>query len=96
MHSHQKNRLLLVACLLTIMGCDSNRHEPELSVEELVATLEKVSLDTEAQVQNVVANAASSPRAIMFVHVDWAPMEPSADCLSNSRSTINEFTLRDQ
>jgi hypothetical protein len=50
--------------------------ERRSAIAELAASLVGARLETEADVQAVVANAARSRRAIMFVHVDWAIMEP--------------------
>src|SRR5690349_2721102 len=78
-------RFVTGVCLLVLLGCARTPQQPamsvtaappEVSVAELAAKLEKTSLESEAEVAGVVANAAAAPRAIMFVHVDWAPMEP--------------------
>lgn len=63
-----------MACWLSLLSCRCDRPPAETPVDEFVATLERVDFDTEAQVETVVANAASSTRAIVFVHVDWALM----------------------
>jgi hypothetical protein len=57
-------------------GCNHSEPKREVPLEELVVSLAHASLETEADVQAVVSDAARSPRAIMFVHVDWAIMEP--------------------
>lgn len=91
-------RLLVLLCMLAIWGCNRDAPETEvrvdetvasLEVDELVASFDNVNLETEADVQHVVSNAAASPRAIMFVHLDWASMEPQ-------RTRFAEFMLEYQ
>lgn len=69
-------RILIAAFVLMIVGCDRNEPESKTQVAGLVATFASASLETEADVANVVSNAAASQRAIMFVNLDWAIMEP--------------------
>lgn len=74
--------LCAVVCVLACVSCD--RTEPQvavivrpsvgLRVDEIVTSLEDASLETEADVERAVANASASERAVIFVHVDWAPM----------------------
>jgi hypothetical protein len=62
-----------------LLGCQQREYtpiEPVTQVQELARTLSAVQLRTEADVQGVVSHAAACERAILFVNVDWAIMEP--------------------
>jgi hypothetical protein len=68
--------LLPLVCAITLFGCIRSE-EPQgmMTVEDLVTSLNAARLETEAAVQAAVSNAANARAAIIFVHVDWAPME---------------------
>ncbi len=68
--------LLLLLCGLTLLGCNRNE-APKFNVnpENLMTSLDRVSVETETAVQAAVSNAVHATRAIVFVHVDWAPMK---------------------
>lgn len=85
-YSHFLIRIPATICVLVFLGCDRHEESPEMPVDELVASLSSASLETEDDVQRVVSNAAASPRAVMFVHLDWAIMEPQ-------RTRFVEFVL---
>src|SRR5690606_9152797 len=55
------------------------RHKREQQIELQLTSFSAASLDTPEQVEHVVANAASSERAVLFIHVDWAIMSPQHD-----------------
>jgi hypothetical protein len=67
---------IFVAVSLANCGCNRTQTEVALTADELAQTFAAVNAVTEADVQSVVSNAAASERAIMFIHVDWALMEP--------------------
>lgn len=48
-------------------------HAPYTNV--LSRDLSAANLDSEEAVQRVVSNAVASRRAVLLIHVDWAPME---------------------
>jgi hypothetical protein len=79
--------LSFVLGLAMLIGC--SKRDPELTVDMLAGSLQDVNLETEADVQAAVSNAAGAPRAIIFVHVDWAIMEPQ-------RTVFAEFMLEYQ
>ncbi len=68
--------LFVTICVLSPIGCERDSRNADLAVKEMVASFESAKLETEADVERVVTNAATSERAIMFVNVDWAIMEP--------------------
>src|SRR4051812_34240044 len=88
-YSHLQAGFITAAFLLAVMGCDRNKSNPAMSVDELAAILPSTSRKTEDYVQHVVSNAAASPRAIIFVHVDWSFM-------TIQRKRLAEFMLEDQ
>lgn len=63
-------------CALAPLGCERASQNVDLPVNEMVASFESAKLESKEDVQRVVTNAALSERAIMFVNVDWAIMEP--------------------
>ena len=63
-------------CVAAPIGCERESQNSDLPLNEMVASFESARLETEEDVQRVVTNAALSERAIMFVNVDWAFMEP--------------------
>lgn len=75
-------RVSLLGCLLMLLGCNGGSAPDEASpdsdwnVDVIAASLKEARLKTEGDVQGAVTNAARSSRAVLFVHVDWAPMEP--------------------
>jgi hypothetical protein len=62
--------VMVVGCTGTEVGIESNVIEIEFSVPHL---------ETPAQVENALRNAINSDRAIVFVHLDWAIMQPQRD-----------------
>lgn len=75
-----ESRLLLILVLLPSIatnGCEiALRHKSE-QIEAIAQDLESVDFSTPAQTQFAVANAANSPKAVMFVHLDWTMELPS-------------------
>lgn len=61
--------------------------DAEVRIGELATALASVDCRTEEDVRLIVANAANSQRAVLFVHVDWAFMEPQ-------RSHFAEFAAQ--
>lgn len=74
------SRLLQILVLLLSIatsGCEiALRHNSE-RIEAIAQDLESVDFSTPAQTQFAVANAANSPKAVMFVHLDWTMELPS-------------------
>ena len=63
-------------CIVAPLGCERDSRNVDLPVKEMVASFGSARLETKEDVQRVVTNAALSERAIVFVNVDWAIMEP--------------------
>lgn len=66
----------LAVSTLACIGCKVEVPDSDLRVGELVTALASVDCRTEEDVRHIVANAVRSHRAVLFLHVDWAPMEP--------------------
>jgi len=66
----------MILCFVTCMGCLRVDADGKVNIDDLVASFNGARNETEVGVQNAVDNAAASERAIMFVHVDWASMQP--------------------
>lgn len=68
----------LASMSLMMCGCRPREQplERAISPSELVETFRANRLETEAEVERVVSHAGAAERAVMFIHVDWAPMEP--------------------
>lgn len=77
-HSFNSVRILIAICLAAASGCIRQEQDidQELQVHELVDSFARAKLETEADVRQVVSNAAASERAVMFINVNWAIMEP--------------------
>lgn len=60
---------------MALIGCERSGHTGELQAAEVARRMSGARLATKDDVERVVANAVASERAIMFIHVDWAPME---------------------
>jgi hypothetical protein len=67
---------LLATCLVTINACDGRQVEPASSFNEPSTSIAVSPLKTEWDVQRIISTAAAAERAIMFIHVEWALMEP--------------------
>jgi hypothetical protein len=59
---------------MTTHGCE--RSELTSRYKEISANIAASSLTSDFEVQRIVSSAAAAERAIVFVHVGWAPMEP--------------------
>lgn len=67
---------MLAALCVLCLGCDRRLRKTEVTVEQLVASFADAKLRNATDVQYVIANASASPRAILFVNLDWAIMDP--------------------
>jgi hypothetical protein len=84
--------------IVIFSGCNQGEPERDEVMSTLVSSLEHANLETEADVQAVVSNATRSSRSVMFVHVDWAIMEPqrtrfAAFCLEYQRTHSGDPVL---
>ncbi len=75
---NQLSKILIGVCLsiTSLVLCSSPINPTEERVADLVAKLKQVRSFTENDVRRVVAHAAAADRSVMFIHIDWAPMEP--------------------
>jgi hypothetical protein len=77
-NTHQLSQFanILMCSVLTLVGCNRSPTSAPIRIDELAAEFASVKNETEAQVQGVVSHATACERAVMFIHVDWAFMEP--------------------
>ena len=63
-----------LACYGTITG--SQAQVDRAQADELARAFASTDCQTDTDVQRIVSNSAASKRAVLFVHVGWAVMEP--------------------
>jgi hypothetical protein len=66
---------LVGASVLACVGCSDSSPKQAKQVDRLAAKFAASSLKTATEVQSAVSAAAAAQRAIVFIHVDWAPMQ---------------------
>jgi hypothetical protein len=59
---------------MTFIACGRTQPEPAKVFNEFSANNAPPRLNSPSDVQRVVTSAATAERAILFIHVDWAPM----------------------
>jgi hypothetical protein len=74
--SQLQRAALLATCLTTINACDSKQLERASRYNQRSAGVIASRSESESDVQRIVSTAAAADRAVMFIHLDWAPMEP--------------------
>lgn len=73
----QMKHLMLFSLTVMVVGCTDSEVGIESSAIEFDFPVPH--LETPAQVENALRNAINSDRAIVFVHMDWAIMQPQRD-----------------
>ena len=76
----------LIFFTLTILGCSPGQPLPKPIVI--------VPIATRSEIERVVAEAAREDRAIIFVHVGWAPMEPQKRLFLNFSNHWNRTNAK--
>ena len=69
---------------MTSLSCGRTQPEPAKGLKEFSANIAPLRLNSPSDVQRIIASAATEERAVLFIHVDWALMEPQ-------RTRFDEF-----
>jgi len=89
-------RIQLVMALMVgmsgICGCKNPSEEVRANaeVEKMVASFHSAKLESDEAIQRVVDNAVKSERAILFINVDWALMEPQKNRFADFAFTYHK------
>lgn len=70
-----------------LVGLVAHLAARESPLARMIVPIRNADIETESGVQNAISNATSAKYAIMFLHVDWAPMELQ-------RTRFAEFVLK--